>query len=171
MKRRERESEDAAVEENNRRVFEGVRDYIALMLESRALLGRHGNWLAFSSTVAAHAFGDSKPFDVLTRCNLEIATETCQGSTSIFVTLMRNKDYTFIDVNNIAHDEGYPYLPEIQNVLATIPELEGDLLKMLSAARDSLSSSMREIMTENRQEILQSIYDGGTEKNMRPTRH
>ncbi len=159
------------VEENNRRAFEGVRDYISLMLESRALLGRHGNWLAFSSKVAARVFGGSDPFDVLTDCNLKIASETWKGSTRIFLLSLRNMDYTFIEVNDTTLDEGYPYLPEIQNVLAAIPELGGDQLKILSAARDSASSSMREFMKEHRQDILQSFFDGGTEKKMGPTRH
>lgn len=173
MKPRKRESEAAAVEDNNRRAFEGVRDYITLMLESRALLGRHGNWLAFSAKVAARVLGSSAPFDSLIDCTLKIASDTWQGSARVFLSSLSDEDYAFIDINdNMTLDEGcYPYWPEIQNVLAAIPELGGDQHKILSEARDSLTSSLREFMKEHRQEILQEIFDGGTEKKQGPPRH
>lgn len=173
MKRKRTDKPQLDVFEQNRRIYEGIAEFLAFMANAGALLGRGDHWLAFDVATARRATDLEDPWNVFmdsdlqTRPGLDI-----WGRMKTFGATCSDGDYAFVHIDNIDEPaENYPYLAEIRTVLDGIPRLAGEQLEQLTAKRDRLMDDMGQVFAEHREEILDALFRGHASKPSGPTKH
>jgi hypothetical protein len=130
----------------NRRVAEGVAQFIASMARADAMLGRTDTWLALDMNKARATLGaDAQVFiDSLTAGVLEtLPADGSWGVTSVFPASCGDRDFVFVkfSAEHLTEDE-YPFLAEILSAINGIPMIEGDQLKSLCQRKESIERSI-----------------------------